>query len=535
MKKLLMFILIMMFSFTLAGCKEQEQELDCNLTPEYEECLPEIEPVDYDSLYPNRGTYYQIFVRSFSDSDGDGIGDFNGITEKLDYLEELGIDNIWLMPIHPSPTYHGYDVTDYYAVNPEYGTMEDFENLLAAADERGINIIIDLVINHTSSEHPWFTEWRNDNPDYQGWYRKIRSSDERFEINRSAWHTYGDGYYYAGLFGHTMPDLNWSNPAVQEEMLNVALFWMEKGVSGFRLDAILHLEGHGEVLPPTVPIESSIEKLALWNFGIEMEYPDVYLAGEVWDGFSVFSKFVAATDSSLNFEVGADILYTINRGSNDEYVEDMMDMIDALEAIDPDAIDAPFLYNHDQDRLASILGGDMTKLKQAAELLLTREGNPFIYYGEELGMFGIKSTGPDIWDETRRQPYLFSDDSLTSWMVDPYNDSVDDVDTQLADSESLLNLYKTLLNVRQDSIALTYGDTEAWELSSSVLQGFYRTFYHDEHHNQRVLVLHNVGENPFTYGDIEGEILYYSPGIDTYDGIIEGQSTIIIEVEFETE
>ena len=536
MKKLFIGFLVLIGAFTLSGCTEKE--IECLDTEELIEgvCVekePEIEFIDFDEMYPEMGAYYQIFVRSYADSDGDGIGDFNGLTAKLDYMEDLGIEGIWLMPIHPSPTYHGYDVLDYYDINPDYGTLEDFENFLVEAEARGIKVIIDLLVNHTSNQHPWFEAWRNDDPDYQGYYRKITSNDDRYTMNRSLWHTLGGGYYYAGAFGGGMPDLNWSNPAVQQEMLDIALFWMDKGVDGFRLDAAIHLEDYGEVSPPTIPIESSINKLAFFEFNIELEYPDVYIVGEIWDSFNVFSKFVASMDSAMNFETSQEISYSINRGSNGDYVEDMLSMLETLESIDSEAIDAPFLYNHDQDRIASIYGGDVDDLKLAAEMLLTRQGNPFVYYGEELGMFGIKSTGPTIWDETRRQPYLFDDMYKTSWMVDEFNTETDTVDEQLADPNSILNTYMEILNVRKDNLALKFGDTEAWEISSNVLVGYYRTFFYDEDHNQKVLVLHNIGDTGFTYGDIEGEILYYSDGIDLYNGIIDGQSTLIIEVPYE--
>ncbi len=538
MKKLFVGFLVLITAVTLSGCKEEEERIKCKDTEELvgEVCVlivPDIEVIDFDSMYPELGAYYQMFVRSFSDSDGDGVGDFNGITAKLDYLEELGIEGIWLMPIHPSPTYHGYDVLDYYDVNPEYGTMEDFENLLLEAEERGIKIIIDLLVNHTSSQHPWFDAWRNDDPEYEDYYRKITSNDDRFTINRGLWHMLGGGDYYAGSFGGGMPDLNWGNPLVRQEMVDIALFWMDKGVDGFRLDAAIHLEDYGEAEAPTIPIESTINKLAFFEFNIEQSYPDVYIVGEIWSGFNVFSKFVQSMDSALNFDTSADILYTINRGGNGDYVEDMLDMLEALEVYDFEAIDAPFLFNHDQDRFASIQDGNIEEMKLAAEMLITKQGNPFIYYGEELGMFGIKTNGPNIWDETRRQPYLFNDSFKTSWMVDPYNDETENVDEQLADPNSLLNTYIDILNVRKDSLALKFGDTEAWEISSNVLLGYYRNFFYDTDHNQKVLVLHNVGDTGFAYGDVEGEILYYSNDIESYNGIIDGQSTLIIEVPYE--
>jgi glycosidase len=484
-------------------------------------------------MYPENGVYYQLFVRSFADSDNDGIGDFNGITENLDYFVEMGIDSIWLMPIHPSPTYHGYDVLDYYAVNPEYGTMEDFENLLEESEKLGINIIIDFVINHTSRQHPWFTAWANGDSAYAGFYRKILSSDSRYEDNPGLWHALGEGYYYAGFFGSSMPDLNWSNPNVQNEMVNIGKYWLEKGVDGFRLDAALHLEDYGEVLPGTVPIDSTLTKLEWFEYQLEAEYPDVYIVGEVWSSFSEFSLFYQSMDSALNFETGGNILSVINRGYSPDYVSGLLSDYETIHSYGEDKLDAPFLYNHDQDRIASILNGNIPKLKLAAEMLLTLEGNPYIYYGEELGMFGVKTYGPDIWDETRRLPFLFDNEYQTSWIEDTYNMNVVSVSEQLADPNSLLNTYKTLLNVRQNSLALKYGMLLECPYSDNALQGYYRDFYYDEVTNQRVLVLHNVTEGDYVLGDIVGTVIYYSGGVDNYDGTIEARSTVIIEVPYE--
>lgn len=187
----------------------------------------------------NYRTWYEIFVYSFCDSDGDGIGDLKGVTSKLDYLQELGVNGIWLMPIHPSPTYHKYDVTDYYAIDPQYGTMEDFEELMEQCRERDIRVILDLVLNHTSSEHPWFRAacdaLASGNPencpyvDYYFFDQEPKTADY-YPVEGTSWQ-------YEGKFWSGMPDLNLENPALQEEIERIMAFWMDKGVSGFRLDA----------------------------------------------------------------------------------------------------------------------------------------------------------------------------------------------------------------------------------------------------------------------------------------------------------
>ena len=202
----------------------------------------------------NRGVYYEIFVRSFADSDGDGIGDLNGVTEKLDYLKELGIDGIWLMPITASDTYHGYSVTDYMAVNPDYGTEDDLKRLLDEAHSRDMKVIMDLVINHTSINHPWFQAAKSDeNSEYRDYYRWVYKTDKKdcnHLLDKSSWgdmvwHQEGDFYYY-GVFGADMPDLNYNNPDVRQAAKDAAGHWLELGLDGFRMDAAVHIYGAHE-------------------------------------------------------------------------------------------------------------------------------------------------------------------------------------------------------------------------------------------------------------------------------------------------
>lgn len=528
MKKMLLILTLVTSLFILSACKDNTPDPD----PE-----PDPDPIviDFSEVYPNSGTYYQLFVRSFADSDGDGVGDFNGITEKLDYLKDLGVNALWLMPIHPSPSYHGYDVADYYAVNSEYGTMEDFENLLDVSEEMGIDIIIDFVINHTSSQHPWFQAWQAGDAEYAGYYRKITSGDIRLDQSgawgQDIWHTMSGGYY-CGYFGGNMPDLNWSNPVVQNIMVDIAKYWIEKGVDGFRLDAALHLEGVGEVKAPTIPIDSTLTKLELFEYQIESEYPDIYIIGEIYDAFSVSSLFYQSMDSALNFDIGGDILGAITAGFSTNYSSTIVRNNGIISDYERGGMDAPFLRNHDQDRIASVLNGNPIKLKLAAEMLLSLPGNPFIYYGEELGMFGIKSTGP-YWDETRRLPLPFGDEYETSWFPDEFNTNLQNVEEQLTNPASLLNVYRAMLAVRNNSNALKYGDVFTYEEASNVLLGYYRVFNYDEDNQEIVLVLHNVsnGEYQLYFGD--EEVLYYSEGIDNFNGSMGAKTTLIIRISNE--
>ncbi len=255
----------------------------------YEDYITVTERVFEEPKWWNEVVWYEIFVRSFYDSDGDGIGDFNGLTQKLDYLNDgdpstdtdLGIGGIWLMPIHPSPSYHGYDVTDYRGINTDYGTMEDFKNFLAAAHERGIKVIIDYVMNHTSTEHPWFQasaagdshfrdfyRWEDSNPGYTGpWGQQV-------------WHQRNGDYYY-GLFWGGMPDLNYENPAVKDSMFAISDFWIEDiGVDGFRQDAVLYIDEDGSTLKNTP------ETFQFWQdftTNLKAANPDAFSVGEAWE------------------------------------------------------------------------------------------------------------------------------------------------------------------------------------------------------------------------------------------------------------
>src|SRR6266496_178176 len=222
-------------------------------------CGPASQPIETPVVHPtetpvtqqgteglpwwNDTVFYEIFVRSFRDSNGDGIGDFNGITEKLDYLKGLGVRGIWLMPINPSPSYHGYDVTDYQAVNPDYGTLDDFKHLLSEAHKRGIKVIMDLVLNHTSAKHPWFQSALQPGSQYHDWYVwKDQDPGTLGPWGAQTWYKASNGQYYYAIFWDQMPDLNYDNPAVREEAKKIASFWLKDiGIDGFRLDAVRYL------------------------------------------------------------------------------------------------------------------------------------------------------------------------------------------------------------------------------------------------------------------------------------------------------
>lgn len=401
-----------------------------------------------------QAVFYEIFVRSFFDSDGDGTGDFNGLTEKLDYLndgnpatgEDLGITALWLMPIFPSPSYHGYDVTDYYAVNPQYGTMEDFKRLLAEAHRRDIHVIIDLVINHTSSQHPWFLEAQADpQSKYRDWYVWADIPPAGVQ----GWRQGQKGSYYA-YFDAGMPDLNYRNPEVTAEIGRITSFWLKDvGVDGFRIDAAKHLYEDGdkrENLPET------LDWFQKYRQTYKAVNPQAYAVGEVYGAGALLVKRYSGDklDQVFNFELGTGILNSVRGGAssgvNSAIKFAQMDM--------PDWNFATFLTNHDQDRVMSVLGGSTERAKTAATLLLTLPGTPFLYYGEEIGMQGVKP------DEEIRRPMQWTGDvpnagftTGSPWRLPDQDHLSVNVAAQISGSDSLRSHYRRLIALRREHLS----------------------------------------------------------------------------------
>ncbi len=416
--------------------------------------------------YPwwNDRVWYEIFVRSFRDSNGDGVGDFQGLTDSLDYLndgdpettDDLGITGIWLMPISPSPSYHGYDVIDYRGINPEYGTMEDFQAFMAAAHERGIAVIVDLVVNHSGVDHPWFVASRQD-PDgeFGDWYRwRDEDPNLRGPEGGVVWHQADDRYYY-GVFWSGMPDLNYDTPAVTEEMYDIARFWLEDlNVDGFRLDAIKYIVEDDNVLENSIPTE---EWLAGFHDHVESVDPDTLLVGEAWTSTNLASNYVdEAVDIVFEFDLAIAILRGASFGISSS-IHSQMETV--LESYPPGQY-ATFLTNHDQNRVINQLNGDYDSARVAASVYMTLPGVPFIYYGEEIGMTGTK---PDPEIRTPMQwggpePGIGFTVALPWSPVNPdWADGITVAD-QTDDPDSLLSHYRNLVHLRNATPALRYGD-----------------------------------------------------------------------------
>jgi alpha-amylase len=439
------------------------------------------------SRWWNDRVFYEIFVRSFADSTSgplahDGIGDFQGLIEKLDYLNDgdpatttdLGITGIWLMPISPSPSYHGYDVTDYYGIHPEYGTRADFERFVAECHRRGIKVVTDLVLNHSSSRHPWFVEALAGEPQYRDRYIFVDADavpDVRGPWDQQVWQE-ARGQHYYGIFGSGMPDLNYRNPAVTAEAYRIAEFWLrDMRVDGFRLDAVRHLIEDGDVMSDT---RETLEWLRGFRAHVKQVQPEAMLLGEVWTATEIVSEYIdgGSLDLAFEFDVAKAILKSIESGRRDDLAYALENAYTAY----PGQQFATFLTNHDQDRIASVLGEERARLALAASLLLAAPGVPFLYYGEELGQVGRKP------DEMIRNPMPWTagpNGGFTRapqpWEPLQRGHERRNVASQAADPDSLLAHYRRWIRLRQAGPALAHGDFRLLDLGRDDVIGWQRT------------------------------------------------------------
>lgn len=442
----------------------------------------------------NDAVFYEVFVRSFYDSNGDGIGDLQGLIAKLDDLndgnpastKDLGVNALWLMPINPSPSYHGYDVTDYDNINPDYGTLSDFRQLLTEAHKRGIRVIIDLVLNHTSSQHPWFKAAQDPTSPFRNWY--IWSKTDPGYLGpwgEEVWHPSGGSYYY-GVFTSEMPDLNYTNPAVTAKMDDIVRFWLEQGVDGFRLDAAKHLIEDGSV-------QTNTDATHAWYKSFRPFYkalnPQAVTVGEVQDITPLVADYVQGDQLDLAFDFNLANAFIVSARTGQAEAAEAGLSVDAAQ-FKPGQF-ATFLSNHDQNRALSQLAGKLDKGKVAATLLLTAPGVPFIYYGEEIGMLGIEP------DPQRRAPMQWSADQNagfttgTPWEVlQPDYAQGKNVAQEAADPNSLLAHYRALIHLRNQHAALRVGDWKAVEASSPAVYSLLRF---------------NAGETLLTIVNLSGE------------------------------
>lgn len=477
--------------------------------------------------------FYEVFVRSFADSTTgplahDGIGDLRGLIQRLDYLNDadpttttdLGVTGLWLMPIMQSPTYHGYDITDYNTVEADYGTNDDFRELVRECERRGIGVVIDMVINHTSSDHPWFQAARDPASDRRDWYiwsdadpgwkgawgqqcwhplqRRGRPARSTGAASTDAPATEA-GPYYFGLFWHRMPDLNARHPGVTAALHDMGRFWLaDMGAHGFRLDAIRHLIEEGQDQSNT---PSTLAWLVDYNAHLKSVRPGAFTVGEVWDDTPTIARYLPASlDSAFEFQLAEAILAAAN--GHDGAAQRLADRIDAVHAAYPPGSISTFLTNHDIERVMTKLGvqrgqsptADHTaRAALAATILLTLPGVPFIYYGEEIGMTGGKP------DEHIRTPMQWTPDprragftTATPWQaINP--DAADgiSVEAQHQDPGSLLSHYRALVHLRARDAALRSGDVSIVAVDAGRVLVYARSM-----NGRTVYIVANCGPEP---------------------------------------
>lgn len=530
-------------SAVLAGCgnagknesnktssKTQASEESAKVNSDGSLVLPKnggFDTVTYQFSDDKYKTYYEIFPYSFYDSDGSGIGDLNGITAKLDYLndgdpkttDDLGIDGIWLMPIMQSPSYHKYNVADYMTVDKDYGTNDDFKKLLDEAHKRHIDVIIDLVINHTSRQHEWYQkaieELKAGKTDGYVQYYHFKQDHKA-----GGWNSTGvDNWYYESQFDSDMPDLNLQNEKVREELQKIVKYWLDTGVDGFRLDAVWWFESE-------IGIEESIADLKwLYDYAKTVK-PDVYMVGECWkDSVTISDFYKSGVDSFFNFTVQGGtgrINKDVNTSDAQDFVNYLQKWQDQIRQNNPDAIDCPFLSNHDTGRSAGYVA-TMTSKRLNAALYLTSPGNPFIYYGEEICMKGNQN------DPDKRRGMYWSKDDDTGYVKripgasTGYKPPEESVEEALKNKDSLVNFYKRVIALRNQNPEIARGKMKAVEFADKTSVAGYVTEYQDS----KVMVIYNLAgktadveipEDTFKPQEVRGYLLAAADDAELEEG-----------------
>jgi oligo-1,6-glucosidase len=483
-----------------------------------------------DKKWWKEAVAYQAYVRSFKDSDGDGIGDLKGIIEKLDYLKDLGVDILYLNPINKSPNDdNGYDISDFRDIMNEFGTLEDFDELVKELHHREMKLVMDLVINHSSDEHPWFERSRQDknNPyrDYYIWHQGKEGNPPNnwgSFFGGSAWeYDEMSKEYYLHIFSKKQPDLNWKNEKLREEIKSMIKYWMEKGVDGFRMDAINHLEKD-----PSFPDGIKEDGHVYGNFiKYVQNLPEVHeylkeLRRDVFNtgyhvvigetggiGYHNAHVYTGIDKGELDFTFHFD-MHSVGRGKTDwerqpiNLIKDIKEKMSGWQVRPEGEGWCPLFYsNHDTTRTVSRLGDEKNYLKESAKMLatlqLTQKGTPFIYYGDEIGMtnawdFKLEDyrdvavfnkhkdlvEGGLVSEENylKALHYTSRDNSRTpmqwnnsknagftageSWIKVNQNYNEINVEEQVIDPDSILNYYKELIALRKDSPILVYGSFE---------------------------------------------------------------------------
>ena len=520
----------------MCGCAKNDNNGSQSSQPTLE---AKVDPID-----DNYRVMYEIFTGSFADSNGDGTGDLLGIMDKLDYLndgninsgESLGIQGIWLTPIFSSPSYHKYDVQDYYSIDKNFGTESDLQALLDECHKRNVILILDLVINHTSTQHQWFKNFveahkNNDTEDpyydFYTWAKKSEVPGGR-TFNRIAGTM--DEYYECN-FSSDMPELNYDNETVRQEMLKVAKHYIDLGVDGFRFDAIKYIY-YGD----------TAKSVDFWNWyckELKAYKNDIYMVGECWDSEGITLEYVKAVNC-FNFQAGQPegMIASVVKGYINTYTNYIENYQDKDKTSDADGMMINFLSNHDLDRAAGYMTVAGFKAHMAANLLILCSGSPFLYYGEEIGMRGTR--GGSNTDANRRLAMLWGDgNSIMDPVGADYDSSKqtqDTVEIQVEKEDSLFNHYRKVIEVRNRHPEIARGEYKAVSTKESLVGGFEITYK-----DSSILLLHNVDADELTIdlSEIKGLTKEYSKITDfvgignaTLDGTkltIGGQTSVVIE------
>lgn len=484
-------------------------------------------------LWWQSGLVYQIYPRSFQDSDGDGVGDLRGIISRLDYLKWLGITAVWVSPIYPSPMADfGYDISDYCGIHPLFGTMDDFDELLQEVHNRDMKLILDLVPNHTSNEHPWFQESRSsrDNPK-RDWYIWHDAKEDGSEPNNwlsvfggSAWEwDEKTNQYYYHAFLKEQPDLNWRNPDVQQAMFDAMRFWLDKGVDGFRVDVMWHMikddklrdnpsnpdyKSHQATYEQLIPAFSTdqpeVHDIVAKMRQVTDAYEERVLIGEIYLPVHRLVTYYGHNNS------GTHLPFNFTLITIDWDARSISSHIDEYEgALPEDGWPNWVIGNHDQPRITSRIGQDQAKV--AAMLLLTLRGTPTLYYGDELGMRdvpippdkiqdpqGLNMPDKDLsrdpartpmqWDNSKNAGFTTGD----PWLPLAENYQRLNVAAQREEQHSMLSFYRRLIQLRQQEAALNVGDYVP-VVTSGPLVAYIR-----KGENNQYMVVLNLSHKPCT-------------------------------------
>lgn len=486
-------VLIMIFStLAMTACPDSSDATTGNPG----DTTPVLDPID-----DNYRVFYQIFVGSFSDGNNDGIGDLMGVINRMDYLndgdmnthDDLGVQGIWLSPIFSSPSYHKYDAKDYYKIDWRFGDENTLKELIALCHERNVKIILDLAINHTSNQHPWFLEFKESRMagdtenKYYNFYSCVKASERKSGITYQNVPTV-DCWYECNFSGD-MPELNFDNPDVREAMLDVARYYLELGVDGFRFDAAKYIY-YGD----------NDKSAAFWEWYVgtlREEYPEIYTVGECWSGDNEVIKYYDAMNC-FNFTMSSaeGMIAMAAKGTSNisRYTNYVVSYLKSIKNKNPDSMMIPFLSNHDQDRIAGAFVTD-NNMKMAANLYLLCSGSPVIYYGEEIGLRGKRGT--ELTDANRRLAMKWGDEDLVR---DPSgacypaaNQITTTVSSQLEDENSLVRHYAKVIAIRNKYPAIARGEYSAITSSNKNFGGFLVTY-----EGEKLGILHNTSASAIT-------------------------------------